>query len=186
MGLLSTGQNPQNISNLEGSLLGALKLIMLIGLLSNVECYIDCICVCYLLCPLGSKKQAIAVHVVYSKHVLVATNFILFVLIWIQSSLKCPNFAGLVVISFGPSYSYTLLKLLYGARYSDGDATVILHYYCFYIICLAMNGLYLLLLFTSYIIVEQCFCTVLLSSCLNYILKKNLKWWTVVDLFELS
>lgn len=52
MGLLSTGQNPQNISNLEGSLLGALKLIMLIGLLSNVECYIDCICVCYLLCPL--------------------------------------------------------------------------------------------------------------------------------------
>uniref|UniRef100_A0A0E0Q8C9 Protein RFT1 homolog n=1 Tax=Oryza rufipogon TaxID=4529 RepID=A0A0E0Q8C9_ORYRU len=74
---LASGQNPQNISNLEGSLLGALKLIMLIGL---------------------------------------------------------------VVISFGPSYSYTLLKLLYGARYSDGDATVILRYYCFYIICLAMNG----------------------------------------------
>uniref|UniRef100_A0A0E0I0X2 Protein RFT1 homolog n=1 Tax=Oryza nivara TaxID=4536 RepID=A0A0E0I0X2_ORYNI len=48
--------------------------------------------------------------------------------------------SGLVVISFGPSYSYTLLKLLYGARYSDGDATVILRYYCFYIICLAMNG----------------------------------------------
>uniref|UniRef100_A0A0E0LKR7 Protein RFT1 homolog n=1 Tax=Oryza punctata TaxID=4537 RepID=A0A0E0LKR7_ORYPU len=74
---LASGQNLQNISNLEGSLLGALKLIMLIGL---------------------------------------------------------------VVISFGPSYSYTLLKLLYGARYSDGDATVILRYYCFYIICLAMNG----------------------------------------------
>uniref|UniRef100_A0A0E0AJS3 Protein RFT1 homolog n=1 Tax=Oryza glumipatula TaxID=40148 RepID=A0A0E0AJS3_9ORYZ len=74
---LASGQNPQNISNLEGSLLGALKLIMLIGL---------------------------------------------------------------VVISFGPSYSYTLLRLLYGARYSDGDATVILRYYCFYVICLAMNG----------------------------------------------
>lgn len=28
---LSTGETPQNISNLEGSLLGALKLIMLIG-----------------------------------------------------------------------------------------------------------------------------------------------------------
>ncbi|KAL5198277.1 hypothetical protein ABZP36_001789 [Zizania latifolia] len=74
---LASGQNPQNISNLQGSLLGALKLIMLIGL---------------------------------------------------------------VVISFGPSYSYTLLKLLYGERYSDGDATVILRCYCFYIISLAMNG----------------------------------------------
>ncbi|KAL6639275.1 hypothetical protein ACP70R_023005 [Stipagrostis hirtigluma subsp. patula] len=71
------GESPQNISSLEGSLLGALKLIMLIGL---------------------------------------------------------------VVISFGPSYSYTLLKLLYGEDHSDGEASVILRYYCFYIISLAMNG----------------------------------------------
>jgi hypothetical protein len=34
---LSTGQTPQNISNLEGSLLGALKLIMLIGVLFNTD-----------------------------------------------------------------------------------------------------------------------------------------------------
>ncbi|KAM0873787.1 hypothetical protein ACQ4PT_037852 [Festuca glaucescens] len=74
---LASGQTPQNISNLEGSLLGALKLIMLIGF---------------------------------------------------------------VVISFGPSYSYTLLNLLYGGRYSDGEATAVLRYYCVYIICLAMNG----------------------------------------------
>ncbi|CAM0957342.1 unnamed protein product [Alopecurus aequalis] len=74
---LASGQTPQNMSNLEGSLLGALKLIMLIGL---------------------------------------------------------------VVISFGPSYSYTLLNLLYGGRYSDGEATTVLRYYCVYIICLAMNG----------------------------------------------
>ncbi|CAL5072696.1 unnamed protein product [Urochloa decumbens] len=71
------GETPQNISNLEGSLLGALKLIMLIGL---------------------------------------------------------------VIISFGPSYSYTLLKLLYGERHSDREAPVILRFYCFYIISLAMNG----------------------------------------------
>ncbi|XP_072150501.1 uncharacterized protein [Setaria viridis] len=71
------GETPLNISNLEGSLLGALKLIMLIGL---------------------------------------------------------------VIISFGPSYSYTLLKLLYGDRHSDREAPVILRYYCFYIISLAMNG----------------------------------------------
>nr|TKW09410.1 hypothetical protein SEVIR_6G092700v2 [Setaria viridis] len=48
--------------------------------------------------------------------------------------------AGLVIISFGPSYSYTLLKLLYGDRHSDREAPVILRYYCFYIISLAMNG----------------------------------------------
>ncbi|KAL6639316.1 hypothetical protein ACP70R_023046 [Stipagrostis hirtigluma subsp. patula] len=71
------GEIPRNISSLEGSLLGALKLIMLIGL---------------------------------------------------------------VIISFGPSYSYTLLKLLYGEKHSDGEASVILRYYCFYIISLAMNG----------------------------------------------
>ncbi|ONM23674.1 lipid transporters [Zea mays] len=47
---------------------------------------------------------------------------------------------GLVIISFGPSYSYTLLKLLYGERHSDGEAPVILRYYCLYIISLAMNG----------------------------------------------
>ncbi|XP_062187184.1 uncharacterized protein LOC133890704 isoform X1 [Phragmites australis] len=74
---LASGETPQSISSLEGSLIGALKLIMLIGL---------------------------------------------------------------VVISFGPSYSYTLLKLLYGEKHSDGEASVILRYYCFYIISLAMNG----------------------------------------------
>uniref|UniRef100_A0A453G3N3 Protein RFT1 homolog n=1 Tax=Aegilops tauschii subsp. strangulata TaxID=200361 RepID=A0A453G3N3_AEGTS len=74
---LASGQTPENVSNLEGSLLGALKLITLIGL---------------------------------------------------------------VVISFGPSYSYTLLNLLYGRRYSDGEATAVLRFYCVYIIFLAMNG----------------------------------------------
>uniref|UniRef100_A0A453BIT5 Protein RFT1 homolog n=1 Tax=Aegilops tauschii subsp. strangulata TaxID=200361 RepID=A0A453BIT5_AEGTS len=48
---------------------------------------------------------------------------------------------GLVIISFGPSYSYTLLNLLYGGRYSDGEATAVLRYYCVYIIFLAMNGM---------------------------------------------
>ncbi|XP_066375088.1 uncharacterized protein [Miscanthus floridulus] len=48
---------------------------------------------------------------------------------------------GLVFISFGPSYSYTLLKLLFGKRHSEGEASVILRYYCLYIISLAMNGI---------------------------------------------
>ncbi|KAK3125020.1 hypothetical protein QOZ80_7BG0598920 [Eleusine coracana subsp. coracana] len=71
------GETPPNISSLQGSLLGALKLIMLIGL---------------------------------------------------------------VVISFGPSYSYTLLKLLYGDTHSDKETSAVLRYYCLYIISLAMNG----------------------------------------------
>jgi hypothetical protein len=45
-----------------------------------------------------------------------------------------------VVISFGPNYSYTLLKLLYGDRHSDGETSAVLRYYCVYIITLAMNG----------------------------------------------
>lgn len=71
------GETPRNVSNLEGSLLGALKLVMLIGL---------------------------------------------------------------VIISFGPSYSYTVLKLLYGERHSDREASTLLRYYCIYIISLAING----------------------------------------------
>ena len=38
-GSFSTGQTPENVSNLEGSLLGALKLITLIGMLSLTKCY---------------------------------------------------------------------------------------------------------------------------------------------------
>ncbi|CAL0308328.1 unnamed protein product [Lupinus luteus] len=49
-------------------------------------------------------------------------------------------FAGLVFIAFGPSYSYSLIRLLYGEKWSDGEATTALRYYCFFIIVLAMNG----------------------------------------------
>nr|CAD1818725.1 unnamed protein product [Ananas comosus var. bracteatus] len=55
-------------------------------------------------------------------------------------ALKLILLIGLVVISFGPSYSYTLIRLLYGSKWSDGEASVALRYYCFYVISLAMNG----------------------------------------------
>lgn len=48
--------------------------------------------------------------------------------------------AGLVFIAFGPSYSYSLIRLLYGQKWSDGEAATALRYYCFYVIVLAMNG----------------------------------------------
>ncbi|KAL6524869.1 hypothetical protein OROMI_030462 [Orobanche minor] len=47
---------------------------------------------------------------------------------------------SLVVIAFGPSYSYSLIRLLYGRKWSDGEASTALQCYCLYVIALAMNG----------------------------------------------
>jgi oligosaccharide translocation protein RFT1 len=49
-------------------------------------------------------------------------------------------FVGIVFMAFGPSYSYSLIRLLYGKKWSDGEASTVLRYYCFYAIALAMNG----------------------------------------------
>ncbi|KAJ0043485.1 hypothetical protein Pint_17189 [Pistacia integerrima] len=46
----------------------------------------------------------------------------------------------LIFMAFGPSYSYSLIRLLYGQNWSDGEASLALKYYCLYIIVLAMNG----------------------------------------------
>ncbi|KHN11673.1 Protein RFT1 like [Glycine soja] len=43
-------------------------------------------------------------------------------------------------MAFGPSYSYSLIRLLYGEKWSDGEASTALRCYCFYVIVLAMNG----------------------------------------------
>uniref|UniRef100_M1AAY8 Protein RFT1 homolog n=1 Tax=Solanum tuberosum TaxID=4113 RepID=M1AAY8_SOLTU len=43
-------------------------------------------------------------------------------------------------MAFGPSYSYSLIRLLYGRKWSDGEASTALRYYCLYVILLAMNG----------------------------------------------
>ncbi|KAJ7010973.1 lipid transporter [Populus alba x Populus x berolinensis] len=43
-------------------------------------------------------------------------------------------------MTFGPSYSYSLIRMLYGRKWSDGEASTALQYYCFYVIVLAMNG----------------------------------------------
>ncbi|KAG6791896.1 hypothetical protein POTOM_001030 [Populus tomentosa] len=47
---------------------------------------------------------------------------------------------GVVFMTFGPSYSYSLIRMLYGRKWSDGEASTALQYYCFYVIVLAMNG----------------------------------------------
>ncbi|RAL52633.1 unnamed protein product [Cuscuta campestris] len=58
----------------------------------------------------------------------------------LTDALKLVLLIGLVVIAFGPSYSYSLIRLLYGRKWSDGEASTALQYYCLYVIVLAMNG----------------------------------------------
>ncbi|XP_042482120.1 protein RFT1 homolog [Macadamia integrifolia] len=43
-------------------------------------------------------------------------------------------------MAFGPSCSYALIRVLYGRKWSDGEAPTALRYYCLYVIVLAMNG----------------------------------------------
>ncbi|CAJ1977833.1 unnamed protein product [Sphenostylis stenocarpa] len=58
----------------------------------------------------------------------------------LMESLKLVLLIGLVFMAFGPSYSYSLIRLLYGEKWSDGEASTALRCYCFYVIVLAMNG----------------------------------------------
>ena len=45
-------------------------------------------------------------------------------------------------MSFGPPYTYLLLRILYGQRWSDGtEAASALAAYCVYILFLAANGM---------------------------------------------
>ncbi|KAL7001715.1 hypothetical protein U1Q18_002863, partial [Sarracenia purpurea var. burkii] len=60
--------------------------------------------------------------------------------ICLTDALKLVLLIGLVVMAFGPSYSYSLIRLLYGQKWSDGEASTALRYYCLYVIVLAMNG----------------------------------------------
>ena len=48
--------------------------------------------------------------------------------------------AGLLAMSFGPSYTYVLIRLVYGQKWSDTEAPRALAYYCGYITLLALNG----------------------------------------------
>uniref|UniRef100_A0A2P2LI77 Protein RFT1 homolog n=1 Tax=Rhizophora mucronata TaxID=61149 RepID=A0A2P2LI77_RHIMU len=58
----------------------------------------------------------------------------------LTEALKLVLLIGLIFMAFGPSYSYSLIRILYGHKWSDGEASMALRYYCLYIIVLAMNG----------------------------------------------
>ncbi|KAG6553131.1 hypothetical protein Mapa_005190 [Marchantia paleacea] len=55
-------------------------------------------------------------------------------------ALKLVSFVGLLFVVFGPSYAYVLLRLLYGRRWSDTEASNALGCYCLYIMTLSLNG----------------------------------------------
>lgn len=58
----------------------------------------------------------------------------------LSSALKLVFLIGLLFATFGPSYSYVLLRMLYGTKWSDGEASTALACYCFYVMMLALNG----------------------------------------------
>ncbi|KAL4203675.1 hypothetical protein AMTRI_Chr01g105100 [Amborella trichopoda] len=55
-------------------------------------------------------------------------------------ALKLVILLGLVVLTFGPSYSYVLIRILYGRKWSDGEASEALSCYCLYVLVMAVNG----------------------------------------------
>eukprot|EP00250_Pteridium_aquilinum_P005018 c15182_g1_i1 orf=1020-2603(+) len=56
------------------------------------------------------------------------------------SALKLVCLIGLLFAAFGPSYCYILLRILYGTKWSDGEASTALACYCFYVMMLSLNG----------------------------------------------
>jgi oligosaccharide translocation protein RFT1 len=54
--------------------------------------------------------------------------------------VRCVCIIGLVAAAFGPAYSFLLLRLMYGERWSGTDAPAALAAYSAYILVLALNG----------------------------------------------
>eukprot|EP00198_Chlamydomonas_reinhardtii_P011831 XP_001701168.1 predicted protein [Chlamydomonas reinhardtii] len=48
---------------------------------------------------------------------------------------------GLAAAAFGPAYAYTLLRLVYGTRWSETEAPAVLAAYSVYVLLLALNGI---------------------------------------------
>lgn len=54
--------------------------------------------------------------------------------------VKAVALLGLLAAAFGPSYSYVLLRLVYGTRWSETEAPAVLAAYSVYVLLLALNG----------------------------------------------
>ncbi len=48
---------------------------------------------------------------------------------------------GLYLFTFGPSYSYLLIGILYGPNFTESEAPFVLQVYCIYVGFMAINGI---------------------------------------------
>lgn len=55
-------------------------------------------------------------------------------------AVKAVTVAGLLAVTFGPPYSFTLLRAVYSQRWSDTEAPFVLGCYTAYLLLLAVNG----------------------------------------------
>jgi oligosaccharide translocation protein RFT1 len=55
-------------------------------------------------------------------------------------AVKAVALLGLLAVSFGPFYSYTLLRVVYSQRWSETEAPFVLGCYTAYLLLLAVNG----------------------------------------------
>ena len=54
--------------------------------------------------------------------------------------VKAVCLLGLASAAFGPAYAHTLIRLVYGARWSETEAPAVLACYSVYILLLSLNG----------------------------------------------
>ena len=59
----------------------------------------------------------------------------------LEGMMRLVWLTALAAAAFGPSYSYLVLRVLYGEKWADTDAPRLLAYYAVYVVALAMNGL---------------------------------------------
>jgi hypothetical protein len=55
-------------------------------------------------------------------------------------AVKAVSLAGLLAVTFGPCYSYTLLRAVYSQRWAATEAPTVLGCYTAYLLLLAVNG----------------------------------------------
>lgn len=55
-------------------------------------------------------------------------------------AVRAVALVGLLAVTFGPWYSYVLLRVVYSQRWADTEAPVVLGCYTAYLLLLAVNG----------------------------------------------
>lgn len=56
--------------------------------------------------------------------------------------IKSVCLLGLLSASFGPAFSYTLIRIVYSTKWSETEAPAVLAWYSVYILLLSVNGVH--------------------------------------------